>query len=191
MNFQTPYTELESLNMLLQSINHAPVATLPPSGMEMPTVAYSVLQTTNRGVQSLGFHCNTEYNYPLNREPDATIKVPYNTLEAQIPGCTLRGQTVYDLEKHTPIHEAGLTATKISFLLPFEELPNYIREYVMVKAGQFFQLTQGKESNVIFQYTDALVQQAYLTVLDKENELESTNLLEDTAVYDMAHQYRR
>ena len=159
--------------------------------MEMPSVAYSVLQTTNRGVQSQGFHCNTEYNYPLNLEHDKTIKVPFNTLEAQITGCTLRGYNVYDLTNHTPVHTEAKTASKIIFLLPFEELPNYLREYVMVKAGQFFQLTQGKDSGVIFQYTDSLVQQAQIAVMDKENELEATNLLQDTEVYDMAHQYRR
>ena len=191
MDFLTPYTELEAVNTLLQSIGHSPISAIPVSGLELPNIANNVVKGTSRAVQTPGIWCNTEYNYPLVKQTDGRIKVPYATLEVQLEGSyTLRGQYVYDLANHTDVHEEDLTAEEIIFLLPFDELPNYVREYITVKAGRYFQLTQ-KPTTVAFNFSKEQEQEAYTMFKSKQDEKTPANLLQAGDVYDIAHQYRR
>ena len=191
MNFLTPYTELEAVNTLLQSIGHSPISAVPVSGLELPNIAANVVKATSRSVQTPGIWCNTEYDYPLIKQTDEKIKVPHNALEVKLDGSyVLRGQYVYDLGNHTYMHQEDLTAQEIIFLLPFNELPNYVREFITIKAGRFFQLTQ-KPTTVAYNFSKEMEQEAYTMFKSKEDEKTPTNLLQAGDVYDIAHQYRR
>ena len=191
MNFLTPYTELEAVNTLLQSIGHSPISAIPVSGLELPNIASNVVKGTSRSVQTPGLWCNTEYQFPLIKQTDEKIKVPQNALEVKLDGpYTLRGQYLYNLQTHSYLHDDDLEASEIIFLLPFNELPNYVREYVTVKAGRFFQLTQ-KPTTVAFNFSKEQEQEAYTMLKSKEDEKTPTNLLQAGDVYDIAHQYRR
>lgn len=195
MYFQTPTTMQEAVNTLLQSIGQAPVSVIPSSGLELPNIAQNMLMATSRSVQGFELWCNTEFDYPLQKQTDGKVKIPSNALEIVIDSTsesdyTFRGGYVYDKRKHTDIINESLVARKIIFLLPFTDLPQYVRDYIVAKAGREFQMSRNATS-FSFKFTYEMVQEAWANLTTKENERTPTNLLQAGDVYDIAHQYRR
>lgn len=195
MYFQTPTTLNEAVNVLLQSIGQGPISVVPSSGLELPNIAKNTILNTSRAVQATELWCNTEINYPLQRQTDGRIKVPTNTLDVVIEATsvsayTVRGGYVYDRLLHTDVFEEGLVASKIVLLLSFEDLPQYVRDFIVAKAGREFQI--GRNPTTIgYKFTLEQAQEAWAVLCTKENERTPTNLLQATDVHNIAHEYRR
>lgn len=148
----TATTKLEAINVLLASIGEAPVNS-EGSGLDEEALASGLINETSRAVQVRGWSWNVEDNYPLSRNEDGEIPLPYNTLKVdfQSPRYVARGRRVYDKHKHSYKHSTDLKAT-ITVGLDWEELPEAVRTYVTYRAGRVFQARQ-VGSTVLHEFT--------------------------------------
>lgn len=134
-------SELDAVNTLLACIGEAPISTLSMPGLVEADQAKLTLDEVSRQVQAGDWHFNTECDYPLY--PDALTKeitLPANTLEVDVSGLDLvqRGLRLYDRKNHTYAIGVPLKAD-IKFLLPWDELPQALRGYLMIRAARVFQ----------------------------------------------------
>jgi Tail tubular protein len=141
-----PTTELEAVNQMLGTILEAPINSLLGVESLDAQVAIDILAEKSRALQMTGWNFNTEEAYPL--APDAftgEVSLPLNTLSADpsdpLDDLVQRGARLYDRANHT-YAIARSVKVDITFLLPFNEMPEAARRYVSVMACRTFQKRQ-------------------------------------------------
>lgn len=143
---QTPLTELEAVNLCLESVGQAPADTIESVEGASPDVARALrtLRATSLDLQQKGWSFNTEHRYPLALDDTGQIPLAPNMLfvdpdgdYADVDG-VMRGQRLYDRGNHTFTFTTAPTATVI-FLLPFGDLPSHARTLVALRAARTFQ----------------------------------------------------
>jgi hypothetical protein len=138
----TPTTELEAVNALLRTISEAPVNTLQGALPVDASKAVQLLHSKSREIQTESWAFNTDIDLPLAVTTTGTIPVPNNTLsvDAVDPSLRLviRAGKLYDRAKRTSTFTAPVRVN-ITYFLPFDELPEYVRQYITVSAGRQFQ----------------------------------------------------
>lgn len=136
MALLTPTTELEAVNTLLESIEEEAVNTL--SGNQDPdvTAALRFIRQSSRALQVTGWVFNTETGYTLFPDVTGKIAVPRNAVKATLPGSdvAIRGGLLYDRANRTYTW-TGPVDLELILLLPFEELPEAARSYVVADAS--------------------------------------------------------
>ena len=147
-------SELEAVNTLLHAISEAPINSLLATGLADVSAARSTLDEISREVQLVGWHFNTEEEYPLPRDISNRITVPANTLKCIVQGSsndiTQRGLRLYDKTNHRDTFTEDLKG-RVIVLLPWDELPQVARHYIMVRAARIFQArTLGSDSQFSF-----------------------------------------
>ena len=171
-DYTTPTSHLEAVNALLDSVGLTPVNTLSPAPGEYRAdvkAAEKELARVSRELQKKGWHFNTECNYPLTPSissvPAGQIQLPTNTLrvddETKRLPVVQRGDRLYNLHTHSFIFDAPVRAT-IVLLLPFDELPEPARDYIVKKASLQFQRhhlgaseqNQWDEQDAVVSYAD-------------------------------------
>lgn len=178
-------SELEAINVLLSVADEAPVQALTVTGLLPLTQARAVLDETSRLVQSNGWKFNTEYRYPLTRQVDNTINVPSSAAKVDVDDDYLgscdpvqRGVRLYDAKNHTYTFDRDLTGTVV-LILPWDELPQPVRHYIMVKAARTFQARQmGSDAADRFTENDEL--HAQLAASQYESDVGDHNVLRDS-----------
>ena len=149
----TPTTELEAVNLMLDTIGESPISTLQNSAVVDAVKAKSVLSEVSRAVQAKGWHFNTEKSYKLLPGVyDQEIQVPANCMKVDsvAPDNSVdvvhRGSRLYDRLNHTYKFTKSITVDMV-VLLAFDELPEAARRYIAVRAARVFQSrTVGAES---------------------------------------------
>lgn len=147
-------SELEAVNTLLHAIAEAPINTLAVTGLADVSAARSTLDEISREVQLVGWHFNTEEEYPLPRDSSNRITVPANTLKCVIQGTSIditqRGLRLYDKTNHRDTFTEDLKG-RVVVCLPWDELPQVARHYIMVRASRIFQArTLGSDTQFSF-----------------------------------------
>lgn len=184
----TPSTELDAVNYLLLSIGETPVNTLDEEATDtIALIAHRTLHQISRQVQATGLNCNSEPNYPLRRDTSGYIRVPMNTLKADATDPTidvvLRGRRLYDRTNHSYIFKKDLRVDLVIFL-PFEELPQVVRDYVTVRAVRVFQSKViGSEALHSFSLQDE--QEARVAMIQEETDSGDYNILRTPDVFRM------
>ena len=165
-----PITELEAVNDMLRTIGEQPVSTLVTSGLSEATIAYDVLQTVSREVQSRGLHCNSEEHYPLTKDVDGYINIPANALKVDgfytYDDIVMRGSKLYDRYNHTFVFTED-KEVNIVFFLPFTDLPQTVRQYIYIKAARRLQ-AQLIGSTTLDGFTKEDEQKAWVTLFEEE-----------------------
>jgi len=116
---------------------------VPTSGLSKATLARDELWKINREVQSMGLQSNKEEDYTLTYDSGTgEIALPANTLSAdpiyfEDNRYVERAGKIYDTEDHTFVISKDLHV-EIVFFLPFDELPQVTRNYIMVRAARKF-----------------------------------------------------
>lgn len=138
----TPTTELEAVNALLSTIGESPVDTL--LGV-LPTDAGTALANIrrfSRQLQKAGWSFNSEGSFSLAPDVNGEIILPANTLKVDPtdPGIPYvqRGGRLYDPVAHTYVIGKAVLVD-IVFGLPFAELPETARNFIVVAAARRFQ----------------------------------------------------
>ena len=136
-------TELEAVNTLLSTIGEAPITTLEGPLPHDVATAVNTFNEVLREIQMEGWHFNTEDNYTLPLTPEGEILLAANLIRVSFtdPDSTdviKRGGRLYDRANHTYQFGAPLSGT-VTFLLPFEEIPETIKWYITVRAARRFQ----------------------------------------------------
>lgn len=138
----TPSTELEAVNVILDSIGEAPVAALDVTGLSDAALARTKLAEASRAVQARGWEFNREVEYPMARNLSNEIVVPADALfmdvaKSEYRRGTLRGTRLYDLENRTYAWDRDIKVDMIR-LLEFTDLPEAARYYITVRAARLF-----------------------------------------------------
>ncbi len=181
----TPTTELEAVNLMLDTIDESPVNTLEDTGVLDAVVARRQLTAMARRVQSMGWHWNTERDYELARTlPAKEVKLPANTLRvdttATRSACldvAQRGTRLYNRTKHSYEFDASVFVNIVLFL-PFEEIPETARNYITLAAARKFQ--QGRVGSEVlngFAQRDEML--AWANLQDDEAETADYNVIRD------------
>lgn len=137
-------TELDAINTMLSIIGEAPVNTVEGTGVVDAVMARQILHETMRQVQAQGWHWNTDKGVILTPQFPAPgdVYLPANTLnvDAVDPHHDIvqRGLRLWDRRNNTFKFATPVTVDIVR-LLPFEELPQAARHYIMVRAGRIFQ----------------------------------------------------
>lgn len=163
-------SELEAVNTLLGAVGESRINSLEVSGLADVAAAKDTLNEVSREVQARGWNFNTESDYPLNRDLTGRISLPANCLRAVFsrthPDMQLaqRGLRLYDKTAHSFVFTKDLTA-EVIFLLPWDELPQVARHFIMVRASRIYQArTLGSDTQ--FQFS-AEEEEAAGAVLDE------------------------
>lgn len=177
----TPSTELDAVNTMLLSIGKAPVNTLSVSGITEVNIARMTLHNVLRDVLTVGYHFNTENDFPLALGGGGKIAVPTNALS--IDPCDESLDLVqrkdpadsvlrlYNRKDHTFVLTKDIKVN-VKWFLSFEELPQSARSYIQARAGRTFQ-TQLVGSQILYAFT-AEHEGECLRLLDQE-ELDSAD----------------
>jgi hypothetical protein len=137
-------SRLEAVNSMLMSIGEAPINQLDGLTVDA-SIAEATLDEVSRAVQSIGWHFNTEKNFPLTRSVDNRIpltsdivRVDLDTYEYINIDAVQRNGFLYDRKNHTYTFNSDVKA-EIVRLLSWDDLPQPARSYIMVKATRIFQ----------------------------------------------------
>ena len=173
---------------MLLSIGETPVNTLDSKVTDpIAIVAHKTLHQVSRQVQATGLHCNTEYKYPLRRDVNGYLHVPLNTLKADATDPTvdvvLRGKRLYNRRTHSYIFDRDLEVDLVLFL-PFEELPQVVRDYITVRAVRVFQ-SKVLGSDILHSFSLQDEMEARLAMIQEEVDSEDYNILRNTDVMRM------
>jgi hypothetical protein len=141
----TPMTKLEAVNQMLTAIGESPVNTLFQGTSVDARIAVQVLDEVDRAVQIMGWHFNTEKDYPLSRDVNNNINLSQNIVRVDVDNSIYhdvdvvqRGTKLYDRKNHTFVFTQDLKG-EIILLLSFEELPEPARYYITTRASRIFQ----------------------------------------------------
>lgn len=182
-----PTSKLEAVNTMLSAIGESPVNSLA-SGLVDAELAESILDSTSRNVQSMGWHWNTEYNYKLSPLMDGTVLLPKNTLRCdQSPNygnnqfdLVMRGNKIYDRKNHTfTIGES--VELDIVIALDFEEMPEAARHYVTIRAARTFQ-DRTVSSQELHGFQEKDEQRALMDLKDSEADLADFTIFDNYSV---------
>jgi hypothetical protein len=178
----TPTTELEAVNAILASIGEAPVNSLSSPAPDAQ-LALSLLRQESRGVQTTGYEFNTEYEWELSPDINGQINLPANTLKlisASDRTIVQRGLRLYDNTNHTYEFTDPVTVTLV-IGLPFDELPEFLRRFLLYRAGRLFQDRLGGDRVIhTFHANDELG--AWASFLNSEAEVAGYNMLDGNAL---------
>jgi Tail tubular protein len=136
-------TELEAVNVMLSVIGEAPVNTLEGAATVDVIQAKAVLQQVSREVQSVGWHFNTERDYPFLPDVNGEVVLAANMVLVDAdtePDVDIaqRGNKLYDRKNHTFQFKTGIKA-EVIYLLAFEDLPQVARQFITIRASRIFQ----------------------------------------------------
>lgn len=174
-----PLTELDAVNIMLGVIGSQPVNTLELAGVSEVSIAHETLHQVSRQVQSIGFRFNTEENYTLQVDVDGYIYVPRNALKVDPSDpndrdIVYRGNRLYNRRTHSYKFDKEVLVD-IVFFLPFEELPQAVRDYVTIRAARVFQArVLGDETTHGFTLQDE--QMAYYALMESEMDVGDYNI---------------
>jgi hypothetical protein len=144
MTTYAPTSELEAVNIMLGVIGESPVSTLETTGIADVAIAKQVLHETSREIQSYEWDFNSEAEYELIPDTSGTIYFPPNTLKLDISTTynskyapVIRGNKLYDKKNHTYTFPENIKVNIVWFL-PFSDLPESVRRWVVVSAARRF-----------------------------------------------------
>jgi Tail tubular protein len=135
---------LEAVNRVLQMLGEAPVNSLTGQ-FGLAQQAQDMLNDTSRRIQAEGWSFNTDYQRLLQRDGSNQILVGGNVSKVVVDpyvytnvDVVQRGDKLYDRRGNTYTFTLDLKAD-VTYLLEWEELPEYAREYITIKAGRHLQ----------------------------------------------------
>ncbi len=144
-NSPTLQTELEAVNILLDSIGESPVNTLNNPGIVDAVKAQNKLHEVSRHVQLKGWHYNTEKEYDLTINGSGHLVLPANVLKVVVdrrryPTLDLvqRGLKMYDRCNQTFVFTQNIKV-RIVLFLPWEDLPEVAKKYISIRSARIFQ----------------------------------------------------
>src|SRR5262249_14244417 len=141
------YTELDAVNRILATIGESPVNSLDKATTSDAINALNRLRDSSRETQADAYWTfDTDKDVTLDLQGVGLLTLPPNTLKAEVDlsktstniDPVFRGLQVYDRKNKTFAFSAPLVLSRISYLLPFDELPPTAQWYITIKAARVF-----------------------------------------------------
>ncbi len=189
MAIETPLTELDAVNIMLQAIGEAPVNTLSAGSVADVTIAQAILKEASHRIQEIGWHFNTELDYPLVPDVDGAITLAANIVRVDQDSnvdngdydLVQRGTQLYDRKNRTAVFTATVRA-EVVLLLPFASLPPIARRYVTIKAARIFQARM-VGSETLNAFTERDEAEAKMAFEESEGENADYSIFDSYSVY--------
>ena len=180
-------TKLDAVNEILDVIGEASVNSIE-SGLADAADALETLERVSKRVQSKGWHCNTEYEFPMLPDENGHIVLPATTLRADADGRYRHINTVvrredgelrlYNVKERSFTFDHKLTVT-LTYLFDYEELTPELQMYIAAKAAREYQENEmGSVSLDSFARRKEL--ETWAGLMDAESESEDHNALLDS-----------
>lgn len=134
--------ELAAVNLILGNIGETPVSSLAGSaGDAYVSTALNTLNEVARTVQEEGWEFNTDSNYPLTPDISDYIVIADNMVSVDsMPGginVTVRQGKLYNKTDRTFTFTDALDC-EVVWEFDFIDTPQYIRQYIAVRAARVF-----------------------------------------------------
>jgi hypothetical protein len=188
-------TELDAINTMLTTIGESPVNSISASTADT-RIAQLILQEVDRATQIKGWNWNTETDVVLT--PNGSTKeitLANNVVRISIDKRTYtdidvvqRGTRLYDKQNKTFQFSSAIKA-QIVYLLPFTDLPEQARYYIVVRSARLFQQRMiGDSTGSAFSAEEETT--ALMALQDSEDETANHNIFDQ---YDVSKvtAYRR
>ena len=180
-------TELDAINTMLTTIGESPVNSISASTADT-RIAQLILQEVDRATQIKGWNWNTEKDVPLTRNGSNQIVLSANVVRADVsrteyPSVEVvqRGNKLWDKKNKTFTFTADLKG-EVVYLLPFTDLPEQARYYIVVRSARLFQQRMiGDSTGSAFSAEEETT--AYMALNDSEDETADHNIFNN---YDVA-----
>lgn len=195
MEALTPMTELEAVNILLETIGESPVNKLSGQLGADVASARSVLRETSRALQLRGWHFNTETEVPFARNEAKEVLIPNNVARwdasrsRHSDDIIRRGRRAYNKTKRSYQFD-GTVYADVVYYLPFEELTDATRYYVTISAARKFANRQ-EPDEVIYRFTARDEIAARALFMAENEDLADKTLLDNWSVGRVLRRPRR
>lgn len=137
-------TKLEAVNTMLSCIGESPINSLEEGTVDS-VIAQSTLDEVSRNVQAAGWHCNTDSDFPLQRDVNNEIPLTSDIVRVDVDSVRYpnvdvvqRSGKLYDRKNHTFTFSDDLKA-EIIRILEWDDLPQPLRSFITAKATRMFQ----------------------------------------------------
>lgn len=188
-------TELDAINTMLTTIGESPVNSISASTADT-RIAQLILQEVDRATQIKGWNWNTEKEVTLTPNVSTLeITLANNVVRVSIDkrnytsiDVVQRGTRLYDKKNKTFQFNSTIDA-EVVYLLPFTDLPEQARYYIVVRSARLFQQRMiGDSTGSAFSAEEETT--AYMALQDSEDETANHNIFDQ---YDVAKvtAYRR
>ena len=138
-------SELDAVNTMLSTIGESPINSLDNiSGVVDAVIARSVLNEVLVQVQEESWHFNTDTNMTMVPDVNGFIYIAPNMIQIDTVGqdelldVSMRGNRLYNKADHTYVFTKSIQVN-VTYILPFDELPQAARHYVTIRAARVFQ----------------------------------------------------
>jgi hypothetical protein len=178
-----PTSELEAVNLCIESMGEEPYTTLTPSPSPDVDKALAALNRANRDCQARGWNWNREYNVQTVIDTNGKIPVGPNVLRivrayapqfsSWSPANNLpvvnRGGFLYDQLSHSFTFSCGAPIVDEILLLPWCDLPESARAVITYGAVELFQ-SWDQQSSPTLQVNAKVLTAAWITLQQEEDE---------------------
>ncbi len=129
---------------MLSSIGEAPINQIDEATVDS-AIALATLDEATRNTQAIGWHCNTDSDFPLTLAVDGTIPISSDIIRVDVdkdryPNIDVvqRSGKLYDRKNHTFTFTEAPKADVVR-LLEWDDLPQPFRTFITAKAARVFQ----------------------------------------------------
>lgn len=180
-------TEIDAINTMLTTIGESPVNSINASTADT-RIAQLILQEVDRATQSRGWNWNTEKDVVLTPNGSNEIVLASNVVRADVnrqeyPDVVVvqRGTKLWDKKNKRFLFYSALKA-EVVYLLPFADIPEQARYYIVVRSARLFQQRMiGDSTGSAFSAEEETT--AYMALQDSEDETADHNIFNN---YDVA-----
>lgn len=180
-------TELDAINTMLTTIGESPVNSVNASTADT-RIAQLILGEVDRATQIKGWNWNTEKEVNLTRNGSNEIVLANNVVRVDVsrqeyPDVEVvqRGNRLYDKKNKTFVFSKNLKG-EVVYLLPFADLPEQARYYIVVRSARLFQQRMiGDATGSAFSAEEETT--ALMALQDSEDETADHNIFNN---YDVA-----
>jgi hypothetical protein len=136
-------SRLEAINLMLGNIGESPVSSLTGSTDVFVVQCESILDETTRAVQAKKWHFNRDKDYAMAPDSSGFINIPDNiitvdtTARSMSKDVCVRAGKLYDIGEQTNVFTEPVY-TDVVWEFPFIETPQWIRQYLAVRAARVF-----------------------------------------------------
>ena len=136
-------TELDAVNNIIGTLGEAPIDTLEDLTNVDAINALRILEEVSRTEQARGWSFNLIEDFVLNPDINDNNRIPWNDKYLFVKGeegtkLVRYGKHMKDLVRNSDYFPQPIHA-EVVLLIPFEELPGQMRDYIVAKAGFMFQ----------------------------------------------------
>lgn len=181
-------TELDAVNNIIGTLGEAPLNTLEDLTNVDAINALRILQDVSRNEQARGWSFNLIEDFVLNPDINDNNRIPWSDKYLFLKGeegtkLVRYGKHMKDLVRNSDYFPQPIRATVV-LLIPFEELPEQMRSYIVAKAGFMFQSAYYGDEGMTT-VINMQVQDAWQHLMDYEMDDNNYSMLDNDHVKEL------